>query len=55
MRLDLSAEKDTKFLFVSALEYAIEFMKALPDIGAEIFLTKPVDEETLIKKVHDML
>ena len=47
--------KGTKFLFVSALDYAPEFMQMLPDVDAMNFLTKPVDEDTLIKKINDIM
>jgi CheY-like chemotaxis protein len=45
--------KNTRFLFVSAVDYATEFMRMVPN--GDSFLTKPVDKHTLIKKVHDML
>jgi CheY-like chemotaxis protein len=47
--------KNTRFLFVSALDYAPEFLHMLRDPDAKNFLTKPVDEATLIKKVNDLL
>ena len=47
--------KDTKFLFVSAVDYATEFMKMLPDITGKNLLTKPVDTDTLIARVCEML
>jgi DNA-binding response OmpR family regulator len=54
-KLMKAQKKDTKFLFVSAVDYATEFMKMLPDIDGKSLLTKPVDKDTLVKRVNDML
>jgi CheY-like chemotaxis protein len=47
--------KDTKFLFVSALDYAAEFIQMLPDIGTENVLSKPIGKDTLVERVVDLL
>lgn len=54
-KLMKAQKKDTKFLFVSAVDYATEFMKMLPDIDGKSLLTKPVDKDTLVKRINDML
>jgi CheY-like chemotaxis protein len=54
-KLMKAQRKDTSFFFVSAVDYADEFMRMLPDTDAKNFLTKPVDENTFIKKVRDLL
>jgi CheY-like chemotaxis protein len=45
----------TKFLFISALEYAEESIILLPGIKPKDILKKPIQEENLIAKINEML
>ena len=45
----------TKFLFVSALEYAEEFISILPGVKPKDILKKPIQRENLVEKVKGIL
>jgi CheY-like chemotaxis protein len=47
--------RDTKILFVSALDYAEEFIRLLPGTNSNSILTKPIDTQHFIQKVKEML
>jgi CheY-like chemotaxis protein len=50
----LGAES-TKFLFISALDYADEFVQLLPRIRRANFIKKPIENETLLQKIKEAL
>ena len=45
----------SKFLFISALDYAEEFMQILPGIRKTNFIKKPIESETLLEKIKEAL
>jgi CheY-like chemotaxis protein len=45
----------TKFLFVSALEYAEESISLLPGIKPKDILKKPIQKENLVAKINEIL
>jgi hypothetical protein len=45
----------TKFLFVSALEYAEEFISILPGVKPKDIIKKPIQRENLVEKVKGIL
>ena len=45
----------TKFLFISALEYAEESIKLLPGIKPTDILKKPIESEDLEAKINEIL
>jgi CheY-like chemotaxis protein len=45
----------SKFLFVSALDYAEEFMQILPGIRQTNFIKKPIESEALLQKIKEAL
>jgi CheY-like chemotaxis protein len=45
----------TKFLFISALEYAEESIKLLPGVKPKDILKKPIKRESLMAKINQML
>jgi CheY-like chemotaxis protein len=45
----------TKFLFVSALEYAEEFISILPGVKPNDILKKPIQRENLVEKVKEII
>lgn len=53
-KLMKAQQKDTRFLFVSDLDYATEFMEMVPDINIRNILTKPIDGNALLRRVSEM-
>jgi hypothetical protein len=49
------ANSTTKFLFISALEYAEEFISLLPGIKPKDILRKPIQEQNLMAKINEIL
>jgi CheY-like chemotaxis protein len=49
------ASATTKFLFVSALEYAEEFISVLPGVKPNDIIKKPIQRENLVEKVKEII
>jgi hypothetical protein len=45
----------SKFLFVSGLDHAEEFMQILPGIRQTNFIKKPIGSEALLQKIKEAL
>ena len=45
----------TKFLFISALDYAEESISLLPGIKPKDILKKPIQRENLVAKINEIL
>jgi hypothetical protein len=52
---DFQQTSATKFLFVSALEYAEEFISILPGVKPNDIIKKPIQRENLVEKVKEIL